>query len=57
MLTNSEKGPSCHADWMRYSITNPDVSALEHDFGFKPSASLRDDLRAFAQRNKGFYKV
>ena len=38
-------------------ITYADVSALEHDFGFKPSASLRDDFSAFAQRNKGFYKV
>ena len=50
MLTNSEKR-ALHviADWMRYSITNPYVSVLEHDFGFKPSTSLRDGLRAFAQ--------
>lgn len=38
-------------------ITYADVSALEHDFGFKPSTSLRDGLRAFAQWYKGFYKV
>ena len=58
MLTNSEKR-ALHviADWMRYSITNPYVSALEHDFGFKPSTSLRDGLRAFAQWYKEFYKV
>ena len=38
-------------------ITYADVSALEHDFGFKPSTSLRDGLRAFAQWYKEFYKV
>lgn len=38
-------------------ITYADVSELEHDFGFKPSTSLRDGLRAFAQWYKGFYKV
>ena len=38
-------------------ITYADVSALERDFGFKPSTSLRDGLRAFAQWYKGFYKV
>lgn len=38
-------------------ITYADVSALEHDFGFKPSTSLRDGLRAFAQWYKRFYKV
>ncbi len=38
-------------------ITYADVSELEHDFGFKPSTSLRDGLRAFAQWYKRFYKV
>ena len=38
-------------------ITYAYVSALEHDFGFKPSTSLRDGLRAFTQWYKGFYKV
>ena len=38
-------------------ITYADVSELEHDFGFKPSTSLRDGLRAFAQWYKGFYKA
>ena len=38
-------------------ITYADVSALEHDFGFKPSTSLRDGLRAFAQWYKEFYKI
>ena len=58
MLTNSEKR-ALHviADWMRYSITNPYVSVLEHDFGFKPSISLREGLRAFAQWYKEFYKI
>lgn len=30
-------------------ITFADTSALERDFGFKPSTSLRDGLRAFAE--------
>lgn len=38
-------------------ITYADVSELEHDFGFKPSTSLREGLRAFAQWYKRFYKV
>ena len=35
-------------------ITYADVSALEHDFGFKPDTSLRDGLRNFAQWYKRF---
>lgn len=38
-------------------ITYADVSALERDFGFKPSTSLREGLRKFAQWYKEFYKV
>lgn len=38
-------------------ITYADVSKLEHDFGFKPSTSLREGLRAFAQWYKEFYKI
>ena len=38
-------------------ITYADVSELEHDFGFKPSTSLREGLRAFAQWYKEFYKI
>ena len=30
-------------------VTYADTSALERDFGFKPSTSLRDGLRAFAE--------
>ena len=30
-------------------VTYADTSALERDFGYKPSTSLRDGLRAFAQ--------
>ncbi len=30
-------------------VTYADVSALEHDFGFKPSTSLREGLRRFAE--------
>lgn len=35
--------------------TYADTSALERDFGFKPSTSLRDGLRAFAEWYAGFY--
>ena len=38
-------------------ITYADTSALERDFGFKPSTSLRDGLRRFAEWYKNFYKV
>ena len=37
-------------------ITYADTSALERDFGFKPSTSLRDGLRAFVQWYKSYYK-
>ena len=36
-------------------ITYADTSALERDFGFKPSTSLRDGLRQFAKWYKDFY--
>ena len=38
-------------------VTFADTSALERDFGFKPSTSLRDGLRDFAEWYKKFYKV
>ena len=38
-------------------VTFADTSALERDFGFKPSTSLRDGLRAFAEWYKKFYKI
>ncbi|MGL4549231.1 NAD-dependent epimerase/dehydratase family protein [Eubacterium aggregans] len=38
-------------------ITYADTSALERDFGFKPSTSLREGLRSFAQWYKEFYKI
>ena len=38
-------------------ITYADTSALERDFGFKPSTSLREGLRRFAEWYKEFYKV
>lgn len=37
-------------------ITYADTSALEKDYGFKPSTSLRDGLRKFAEWYKEFYK-
>lgn len=36
-------------------ITYADTSALERDFGFKPSTSLREGLREFAKWYKKFY--
>lgn len=38
-------------------VTYADVSALEHDFGFKPSTPLRMGLRKFAEWYKSYYKV
>ncbi|NLV29152.1 MAG: NAD-dependent epimerase/dehydratase family protein [Erysipelotrichaceae bacterium] len=38
-------------------ITYADTSELERDFNFKPSTSLRDGLRRFAQWYKSFYKI
>lgn len=37
-------------------ITYADTSALEEDYGFKPSTSLRYGLRKFAEWYKEFYK-
>jgi len=36
-------------------VTYADTSALERDYGFKPSTSLRDGLRKFAEWYKEFY--
>ena len=37
------------------AATYADISDLERDFGFKPSTSLRDGLRKFAEWYKKFY--
>lgn len=37
-------------------ITYADTTPLEQDFGFKPSTSLRDGLRAFAEWYAEYYK-
>ena len=37
-------------------VTYADTSALERDFGFMPSTSLREGLRAFAEWYAEFYK-
>ena len=37
-------------------VTYADTTALERDFGFKPSTSLRDGLRTFARWYAKFYK-
>ncbi len=37
-------------------VTYADTSALERDFGFKPSTSLREGLRKFAQWYHNFYQ-
>jgi len=36
-------------------VTFADTSALERDFGFEPSTSLREGLRAFAKWYKEYY--
>lgn len=36
-------------------VTYADTSALERDFGFKPSTSLREGLRKFAEWYRSFY--
>lgn len=38
-------------------VTYAETSALEHDFGFKPSTSLREGLRKFAEWYKDFYMM
>ncbi len=38
-------------------ITYADTMALERDFGFKPSTSLREGLRKFAEWYKVFYQI
>lgn len=38
-------------------ITYADIEELEKDFGFKPSTSLREGLRKFAEWYKNFYMV
>ena len=37
-------------------VTYADTTPLEEDFGFKPSTSLRDGLRKFAEWYKGYYQ-
>ncbi len=37
-------------------VTYADTSALERDFGFRPSTDLRDGLRRFAEWYHGFYQ-
>ncbi len=37
-------------------ITYADTSDLEKDFGYKPTTSLRDGLRKFAEWYKGYFK-
>ncbi len=38
-------------------VTYADTSALERDFGYKPSTSLREGLRKFAEWYANFYKM
>ncbi len=38
-------------------LTYADTSALERDFGFKPSTSLREGLHKFAEWYKEFYQI
>ena len=48
----------CSSDLMQpgdVPVTYADTDALERDYGFKPSTSLREGLRKFAQWYKEFY--
>lgn len=36
-------------------VTYADTSALERDFGFKPSTSLRESLEKFTEWYKEYY--
>ena len=36
-------------------VTYADITSLRQDFGFKPSTSLREGLRAFAQWYAKYY--
>lgn len=38
-------------------VTYADTSALEKDYGFKPSTSLREGLRKFAEWYRDFYII
>jgi nucleoside-diphosphate-sugar epimerase len=38
-------------------VTFADTSALERDFGFKPSTPLREGLRKFARWYKEYYEL
>ncbi len=38
-------------------ITYADTSALEEDFGYKPSTTLREGLRKFAEWYKEYYRL
>lgn len=38
-------------------VTYADVTELERDFGFRPSTTLREGLRRFAQWYKSYYQV
>ena len=38
-------------------VTYADTSALERDFGFRPSTPLEDGLREFAKWYRGYYKL
>ena len=38
-------------------VTYADTSALERDYGFKPSTSLREGLRKFAEWYKAYYNI
>ena len=37
-------------------VTYADTTALEEDYGFKPTTSLREGLRKFAEWYKEYYK-
>ena len=38
-------------------VTYADTSALEADFGYKPSTNLREGIRAFAEWYAQYYRT
>ena len=38
-------------------VTYTDMTLLERDYGFKPTTSLRNDIRKFAEWYKEFYDI
>ena len=51
------KGACCIEGDAGAPMDESEPQALERDYGFKPSTSLREGLRKFAEWYKAFYKI